>query len=369
MDRIDVMICDREGSAGTSGLAYWPLARITADTVVSEPPLLRGEIYSRMTALYFYRGCLASTRVRKAATSSKARVRRAIRTHIRCDFMNTLRIAIFLPCLLIAMTAASGSALDVYNQALIDVEDSQHTPLLLYLTLDDCRSFLGTKGWDEVEAMIERAKLYGLDDFEAWEADVRERFGWCADLLAKFDTKADYEAQQARWLQQSVDSGSTLAEAIQYHNHEQVYAIQQHLQYQGREMDPLEASANVDVDDLVQKALLEAYAHGSARLKQAAIDQVFYKFRKDEAEALGASTYFTPTPQQEHELQVLRSGTDEIPWEYLSCKYLRGCTFARFAEYLGDTYTQREIENFVAIAEYYERCIEAGDWLSLGWDE
>ena len=275
----------------------------------------------------------------------------------------------FIPMLLaiLALPGAAETALDIYEANLKEAEHSAQAQLLLSLTLQDCRSLSDIDGQDRFETMVEEVSAMGIADFSQWEADVRKRWAWCEDLLEKFGGD-DYGALEKAWLAKSVASGSSLGALIEFNDRLNQRSFQQSLTDFGADVDVIERPVLDDFTSHLRRALADSFESGDARLKRAALFQVHLKFRKDELSAISESDSGsrTLTPQDEHELGALRSGNQEMPWNFLTCKYSRSCTTAAFAAAIGDYFSQSQIQSFRETAEYYERCIEAGDWVSLG---
>lgn len=277
----------------------------------------------------------------------------------------------FIPVLFVfsAASGAAETALDIYQANLKKADHSAQAQLLLSLTLQDCRSLSDIDGQDRFESMIDEGRALGFADFREWESDVRGRWAWCRNLVAEFCGEG-YEDLEKEWLQKSVDGGFPLAILIDFQDRDSSWTFQRAMAQSGVEVE-LEVAQKPRLDHflgLLRTSLVAAYESGEGRLKQAALYQVHVKFRRDEERIISAGGSDDPilTPQEEHELMALRSVNDEYPWEVLSCKYSRQCSEETMTEYLTKYFSDAEIQSFRETAVYYERCIEARDWVSLG---
>ncbi|MEM6302295.1 MAG: hypothetical protein AAF749_11190 [Pseudomonadota bacterium] len=281
--------------------------------------------------------------------------------------MIVLRCALFFSLSLSAVFVNADTALDEYNATLSEAEHSAQAQLLLGLLLKDCDSFLDVEGWKGFEELVDRARKRLSEDFDTWEANARRRFGACHGLIDSFASADEYLEMQLSWVERSIESGSALAQLIRHHEREREYSSQQSLRAAGVVQSSIETEKPPVYDFLhhVRESLFEAYEYGHPRLQWEALFYVHVKFRKAEDEVLGTSESHAITPQQEHEMLALRTAADEMPWEYLSCKYQKDCDASIFFEYVGEIYSDEEIGQFIDTASYYERCIEAGDWVSL----
>ncbi|EAQ98777.2 hypothetical protein [Congregibacter litoralis] len=283
--------------------------------------------------------------------------------------MQSIHRTLLLICLIAASPVNAKNALDEYNGLRKEAEHSSLAQLKLKLILDDCKSLLGIADSQEFEAMVESVKANNDDFFDEWEVDVRRQYDKCGTLITSFKSEEGYSAQRRRWLQKSVKGGSVLAKLIALDEESKRYTFNRQLRSKGLTEEVVEKPCMDNFEELLCGALSEAYEHGDQRLKQAAIFQVHRKFRYDESAAIGASDYEVISAEHEHALRALRSETDELPWEYLSCKYSQACTIKMFADHLLEGYGITEIDDVVAIADYYERCITAKDWVALGLHE
>lgn len=258
--------------------------------------------------------------------------------------------------------AEADTALDLYRDNLAKSEHSAQAELLVSLILSDCRSLSDIDGRQGFQAMVTegRSKKYVFGD--EWEVDVRERWAWCEGLLEALAGE-DFRALELRWIQSAMNSGSPTAALIHRRNLASERRRQQFIEGVSEASDS--PVANFPLETL-RNALIEAYDYGDPRLTRAALFEVHVKRRHDEAMALGGDPDSPITTDEAHELAALRNTKDELPWDYLSCKYERRCTDAIFVEQMGEWFSDAEILQFMDTAAYYERCIKAKDWVSLG---